>query len=98
VVAFKEINKNIGHNGYVDIHLFSGLLAPYLAKRLGHIIRNINTKIVAFQTHSRWIFLNLLSMADKRGPSALYRVFGHMPMNFITPKLTGCMIMGNIKL
>jgi hypothetical protein len=43
--------KRSMQNCYVDILLFSGRLATYLAKGLRHIIRNIKTKIVAFQTH-----------------------------------------------
>jgi hypothetical protein len=44
-VAFKEINeKENGQNGCVDIFLFSGRLATYLAKRLGDSIRNMIRK------------------------------------------------------
>jgi hypothetical protein len=51
-VALKEIHRKImGKNGYFDILLLSGR-ATYRAKWLGHILRNINSNIVAFQTHT----------------------------------------------
>jgi hypothetical protein len=52
LMSFKEIHqKNNGQNGYFDILLFSGRLATYLSKRLGHTLSNINTNIVVSQAH-----------------------------------------------
>jgi hypothetical protein len=75
---------------HTDILLFFGRLATYLAKRLGHIIIHINTKIVAFQTHivgGSSLFLNIISMADERDPSTLYKLFRHDAHAFHYPKV-----------
>jgi hypothetical protein len=46
-----DASRDNGQNGYVEILIFSGRLATAIAARLRHIIRNINTNILAFQTH-----------------------------------------------
>jgi hypothetical protein len=38
-------------NRYVDILPFADKSATYLLKRVGHTMRNINTKNETFQTH-----------------------------------------------
>jgi hypothetical protein len=64
-------------------------LFTYLTKRLGHIIRSINTNIAAFKTHIEGGYSFIYSEWPMKVIHIIFIYFSDMmPMDATTPKLT----------